>query len=132
MQKIKNYINDALVEPVSGQYLDNYDPAIGEVYSYCPDSDEKDIELAVDAAEKAFSAWSVMPKENRSRILIRISELIDENLEKLAVAESIDNGKPVSLAREVDIPRAASNFYYFATAVMQFSSESHAMENAAI
>lgn len=132
MQKIKNYINGVLVEPVSDQYLDNYDPSIGEVYSYCPDSDERDIALAVDAAEKAFSVWSILPKEDRSKTLLRISDLIDQNLEKLAVAESIDNGKPVSLAREVDIPRASSNFYYFATAIMQFSSESHAMENTAI
>lgn len=132
MLKIKNYINGSLVEPISNQYLDNYDPAIGKVYSYCPDSDERDVAQAVDAAEKACTAWAVMPKEKRSRILFRISELIDDNIEKLARAESIDNGKPVSLAKEVDIPRASSNFFYFATAVMQFASESHPMENTAL
>ena len=132
MQKIKNYINGSLIESVSGQYLDNYDPSTGEVYSSCPDSDERDVILSVEAAEKAFPKWSVTPKEERSRILLRISELIDRNREKLALAESVDNGKPVSLAKEIDIPRASSNFYYFATAIMQFASESHAMEDTAI
>lgn len=132
MTKIKNYIDGKLVDPVSGKYLDNYDPSIGAVYSYCPDSDERDVFSAVDAAGKAFPSWSATPKEKRSRILLRISELIDQNLEKLALAESIDNGKTVKLATDLDIPRASNNFYYFATAIMQFSSESHAMENSAI
>lgn len=132
MTKIKNYIDGKLVDPISGKYLDNYDPSIGSVYSYCPDSDERDISAAVDAAEKAFPSWSATPKEKRSRILLRVSELIDQNLEKLALAESIDNGKTVKLATDLDIPRASSNFYYFATAIMQFSSESHSMEQSAI
>lgn len=113
MERIANYINGYLVPPMSNQYLDNYCPATGEVYSDIPDSDERDIRLAVESARKAFAAWSVMPAEERSRILLRISELIDRDLESLAQAESRDNGKPVALAREVDIPRAARNFYFF-------------------
>ena len=132
MKKIQNYINGILVDPISGQYLDNYDPSVGAVYSFCPDSDERDVYAAADAADKAFPSWSATPKEKRSRILLRISELIDHNLEKLALAESIDNGKTVKLANDLDIPRASSNFYYFATAIMQFSSESHSMEHSAI
>ncbi len=132
MQKIKNYINGSLVEPVGNQYIDNYNPATGKVYSYIPDSDQKDVELATEAALAAFPKWSVTPKEERSRILLKISELIEKNLERLAIAESIDNGKPVSLAKMVDIPRAASNFHFYATAILHYASESHSMEDTAI
>lgn len=132
MQKIKNYINGELIEPVGKEYIDNYNPSIGKVYSFIPDSDERDIELATQAALRAFSSWSITPKEERSRILLKISELIEKNLERFALAESIDNGKPVSLARMVDIPRAASNFHFYATAILHYASESHSMEDTAI
>ena len=132
MQKIKNYIDGELIEPVSGQYINNYNPAIGKVYSLIPDSDIEDVELATKAALKAFPKWSVMPKEERSEIMIKISQLISDKLDMLAKAESIDNGKPVWLAKQVDIPRAASNFHFFATAILHFASEAHAMEDSAI
>lgn len=132
MQKIKNYINGELVQPIANQYLDNYNPAIGEVYSQVPDSDERDVAAAVEAAEKAFPAWSTTAAEQRSRVLSRVADLIEQNLEKLAQAESIDNGKPVSLARTVDIPRASANFRFFATAISHFASEAHNMEDKAI
>ncbi len=132
MIKIKNYINGALAEPISQNYLDNFDPSTGKVYSHCPDSDERDIAAAVEAARKAFPAWAATPKEKRSRILMRVAELIERDLDALALAESIDNGKTVRLARELDIPRASSNFYFFATAAMQFSSEAHSMEDSAV
>ncbi len=132
MQRVQNYINGELVGPVSHQYFDNVNPAIGEVYSQVPDSDERDVAAAVEAARKAFPAWSVTPSEERSRYMIRIAELIDRDRDKLALAESIDNGKPVALARSVDIPRASRNFRFFATAIMHFSSESHPMEDTAI
>lgn len=132
MQKIKNYIDGELMDPVSNQFIDNYDPAIGKVYSLTPDSDERDIQRAVEAGEKAFPDWSMTPAEKRSRMMLKISELIDKNLDRLALAESIDNGKPVTLARDLDIPRASSNFFFFGTAIIQFASESHAMENSAI
>lgn len=132
MQKIKNYINGELIEPVAKQYIDNYNPAIGKVYSLIPDSDEKDVELATEAALKAFPAWSNTPKDERSRIMLKISDLIEKNLDRLAIAESIDNGKPVSLARAVDIPRAAANFHFYATGILHYASESHSMEDTAI
>jgi aminomuconate-semialdehyde/2-hydroxymuconate-6-semialdehyde dehydrogenase len=132
MQKIKNYINGELIEPLAKQYIDNYNPAIGKVYSLIPDSDEKDVELATKAALEAFPAWSNTPKEERSRIMLKISFLIEENMERLAIAESIDNGKPVSLAKLVDIPRAASNFHFYATAILHYAAESHSMEDTAI
>ena len=132
MINIKNYINGELIEPVGKTYIDNYNPSIGKVYSYIPDSDERDVELATEGALKAFPSWSVTPKDERSRIMLKISELIEKNLERFAIAESMDNGKPVSLARMVDIPRAAANFHFYATAILHYASESHSMEDTAI
>lgn len=132
MQKIQNYINGELVPPIAGQYIDNYDPALGEVYSLIPNSGPEDVAKAVEAAQAAFEGWANTPAEQRSRLMLRISELIEQNLERLAKAESVDNGKPVSLATAVDIPRAAKNFRFYATALVHFASEAHAMENSAI
>lgn len=132
MKTISNYIDGKLQPALSGKTLDNYEPAVGAVYGTIPDSDERDVAMAVDAAEKAFPAWSLTPAEQRARLLFKLSELIDRDMEKLVRAESIDNGKPLALARAMDIPRASSNFYYFASAILQFSSEAHAMENTAI
>lgn len=129
MQKILNYINGELIEPTSNQYLDNYNPAKGEVYSHIPNSDDKDVELAYQAAENAFEGWSNTPKEERSNIMLKIAQLIDDNLDALALAESIDNGKPVKLASHVDIPRAASNMRFYATAILHQATESHHMDN---
>ncbi|TXD48818.1 aldehyde dehydrogenase [Polaribacter sp. IC073] len=123
--KIKNYINGELVAPEAGKYLDNYNPANGEVYSQIPSSTKEDVEKAVEAAEKAFLKWSNTTLEERSKILSKIADLILEKLDFLAKAESKDNGKPISLATEVDIPRAAANFQFFANAITQFSSEAH-------
>lgn len=132
MEKIKNYINGELLDPVSGQFMDNYNPAIGEVYSVTPDSDERDVNNAVEAAENAFIGWSTMPAQERSQLMLDIADHIEENLEDFSRAESIDNGKPISLARTVDIPRAIANFRFFATAILHFFSEAHSMEDKAI
>jgi aminomuconate-semialdehyde/2-hydroxymuconate-6-semialdehyde dehydrogenase len=132
MEEIKNYIDGELLTPISNQYLDNYNPATGEVYSHVPDSDERDVAIAVAAAEKAFLKWSIRPVEERSHLLLRVAQLIEQNGERLALAESIDNGKPVWLAQNVDIPRASSNFHFFATAIIHFASEAHLMTDAAI
>ena len=128
MQKIQNYINGELIAPLDNTYIDNYEPATGKVYSQIPNSKEEDVELAVKAAEAAFGEWSTCGIAERSRILLKISVLLKENLEEFAKAESIDNGKPVWLATQVDIPRASSNFHFFATAIEHFASESHYME----
>lgn len=132
MQQLQNYINGALVAPQSNQYIDNYEPATGKVYSLIPDSGEEDVNAAVAAAEAAFPSWSMTPIGERSKILMRIAALIEENLERLALAESIDNGKPVWLAKMVDIPRAASNFHFYATAIHHYATGAHAMTNQAI
>jgi aminomuconate-semialdehyde/2-hydroxymuconate-6-semialdehyde dehydrogenase len=132
MQYIKNYINGELLEPVSKSHLDNYNPATGKVYSYIPDSDEHDVELAYKAAESAFPLWSNLPKEKRSAYLVKIASLVEKNLDKLALAESTDNGKPLKLAKAVDIPRAAANFNFYGTAILHYASHSHSMEGTAI
>lgn len=122
---IENYIGGEMVAPASGEYFDNFEPATGEGYSQIPDSDDRDVNLAADAAKAAFPAWSSTPPEERFAILMRLVGLIERDLEPLAQAESKDNGKPVSLARMVDIPRAAANFRFYATAAMHLANESH-------
>ncbi len=129
---LENYIGGNLIGPLSGNFIDNFNPATGEIVGQIPESNEKDINIAVEAAKKAFSAWSVSPVEQRFRILNRIAELIEENLDELALAETNDNGKPLWLAKEVDIPRASSNFRFFATGIMHFATESHNMEDKAV
>ena len=122
---IQNYINGKYLPPLANEWVDNYCPANGEVYGQIPNSSAKDVEEAYQAASNAFGEWSQTSIEKRSRILIKISELLEENLHRFAEAESNDNGKPISLAKAVDIPRAASNFRFFGNAITQFASESH-------
>jgi len=132
MKKILNYIDGEFREPLSHQWLDNYNPATGKVYSLIPDSDELDVELAVVAAQKAFPVWSALSEEKRSEYMMKISKIIGDRIDTLALAESIDNGKPVSLAKVMDIPRARDNFSFFATAILHESAYSHKTGEEAI
>jgi aminomuconate-semialdehyde/2-hydroxymuconate-6-semialdehyde dehydrogenase len=125
MERLANYIGGELLPPVSGQYLDNWEPARGIVYSQIPDSDERDVEMAVTAAKSAFDKWSSMSPEARFLIFDRLTTLLERDLSILANAESRDNGKPITLARTVDIPRAIANFRFYATAAMHTSSDSY-------
>jgi aminomuconate-semialdehyde/2-hydroxymuconate-6-semialdehyde dehydrogenase len=129
--QIRNFIDGKFVEPAGGRYLDNIEPATGKPYSQVADSDAQDVDLAVVAAEKAFADWSKKSATERSRLLLRIADLIERDLEKLARAESIDTGKPLPLARTLDIPRAASNFRFFATAILHTESEAHITDGVA-
>lgn len=129
---ISNYIGGHFQAPLSGNYIDNINPATGEVYGHIPDSNEQDVQAAYEAATLAFPAWSTTPAEERFKVLNRIAELIDKNLDALALAETNDNGKPLWLSKKVDIPRASSNFRFFATGLMHFSTDSHHMEDKAI
>ena len=132
MIEINNFINGELRKANSGNFLDNINPATGEVYSLIPDSDNTDVDEATKAAQQAFPSWSAMPIDGRSKILLKLADLIDENLHEFAKAESVDNGKPVKLATIVDIPRASANFRFFASSVIGFDSESHHMEGEAV
>lgn len=132
MEKLQNFIDGNYIDPINGHYIDNFEPATGKVYSLIPNSDESDVELAVQAAENAFPVWSGMSIEERSAILVKVSEGIEKHMNEFVQAESRDNGKPVSLAAHVDIPRAISNFHFFATAILHYASESHQMEGVGL
>jgi aminomuconate-semialdehyde/2-hydroxymuconate-6-semialdehyde dehydrogenase len=131
LPEIRNFIDGDFVGPIGGKYLDNVEPATGKPYSQVADSDARDLDLAVTAAERAFVDWSRKPAAERSKILLRIADLIERDLEKFARAESIDTGKPLPLARSLDIPRAASNFRFFATAILHTESEAHITDGVA-
>lgn len=124
---IQNFINGKYQDPIGQAWLDNINPATGKVYGRIPDSDERDVELAVKAAQDAFPIWSSMSIHERSAILMKVSEGIETRLPELAAAESKDNGKPLKLATRVDIPRARDNFAFFATAILHDSAETHDM-----
>ncbi|MBX7173130.1 MAG: aldehyde dehydrogenase [Pyrinomonadaceae bacterium] len=132
MQKIENYIDGKLAAPISDEYLNNFNPATAEIYSLIPDSDERDVQMAVEAAQRAFPSWSKTSHDERFEILMRLVRLIERDLDILAEAESVDNGKPVSLAKRVDIPRAAANFRFYATAQMHLANESYETVQQAI
>ncbi len=123
--RIKNYINGEFIDPISNKWLPNYEPATGKVYGEIPNSNEKDVALAVSASKEAFKKWANTDVNERSKILTNIADLLFENLENFAKAEAIDNGKPLSLAKRVDIPRASDNFRFFAHAITQFGSEAY-------
>ena len=132
MQEILNCIDGKLGAADGGEWLEDVDPAVGSPHARVASSDERDVERAVAAAKRAFPAWSSAPAELRSQALRRLARLLERDLEKLARAESIDSGKPLSVARSVDIPRAVQNFDFFADAATQFSSEAHATGDSAL
>lgn len=131
MSMIKNYIGARLEEPVSGNFLENFDPSVGKVYALIPDSDECDVEAAISAAKEAYE-WAETPAEERCKLMLKVADLIEKNKERLALAECTDNGKPLQLARTVDIPRASANMRFYATAALHFASEAHITDRRAV
>ncbi|MGV3529313.1 MAG: aldehyde dehydrogenase [Flavisolibacter sp.] len=129
---LENYIGGNLIGPLSGWFIDGVNPATGAVFCQVPDSGERDVDIAVHAAQKAFPSWSTTPVEERFMVLNRIATLIDEHRDELALAETTDNGKPLWLSKRVDIPRASANFRFFATGIMHFATESHNMTDKAV
>jgi len=109
-----NYIGGEWVAPVSGEYFDNISPIDGKVFTKAARSGKADIDLALTAAEKAFGAWSKSAATYRSNILLKIAQTIEDNLEYLAVVETIDNGKPVRETLAADLPLVVDHFRYFA------------------
>ncbi len=132
MEILKNYINGKFTDPSGDNYLDCYEPATGKVYAQIPNSDKTDVARAIDSAKAAFPKWSDTTNTERYEILTAIADGIKANAKELAAAESKDNGKPLSLASKVDIPRAITNFQFFASAALQFSSESYENNGRAI
>ncbi len=132
MYVIPNLIGGEELPPAAGEYLDKVDPATAETFARVPRSGAVDVALAARAAKDAFPAWSATRAADRARILQRIADLIDRDLEALAQAESRDTGKPLALARRLDIPRASANFRFFATAVLHGHTETHVTDTVAL
>lgn len=126
MQTLSNYIAGQQRAPLTAQYLDSVNPATGRAHAQVPASGAADVQQAIASAQAAFPAWSALQPEARAQWLWKIAQGIEDRAEQLAQAESDDNGKPISLARQVDIPRAARNFRFFASAIEHWASESHA------
>jgi aminomuconate-semialdehyde/2-hydroxymuconate-6-semialdehyde dehydrogenase len=132
MKEVLNFIGGKFVAPAEGKWLDDIAPATGEVIARVAASSSADVELAVQVAKSAFGDWRRRPAEERSRLLLKLAELIERNLEELAELEALDTGKPVALARRVDIPRAVANFRFFATAILHTASEAHLTDDRAL
>ncbi|UZR97791.1 aldehyde dehydrogenase family protein [Chondrinema litorale] len=109
-----NFIGGEWVKPVRGEYFDNVTPINGEVFTRAARSTKEDIELALDAAHKAFPSWSKTGAATRSNLLLKIAQIIEDNLEYLATVETIDNGKAIRETRAADIPLCIDHFRYFA------------------
>ncbi|WP_430388579.1 aldehyde dehydrogenase [Dyella sp. 20L07] len=130
--RLANLIDGRLQAPRDNRWLDVFEPATGQAFALCPDSSPDDVADAIAAAQRAALDWSTTPAEQRARLLHRLADVIEARLDEFAALESRDSGKPLSLARNLDIPRAVSNLRYFAAAIVPWSSESHAMETGAI
>nr|XP_044610814.1 2-aminomuconic semialdehyde dehydrogenase isoform X2 [Equus asinus] len=111
-------------------YLDSYDPSTGEVYCRVPDSGKAEVAAAVAAARAAFPGWSARSPQERSQVLLRLADLLEQSLEEFAVAESRDQGKTITLARTLDIPRSVQNFRFFASSILHHTSECTQMDHA--
>jgi aldehyde dehydrogenase len=113
-KRYENYINGEWSAPVKGQYFDDISPVNGEAFAEFPRSTAEDIELALDAAHKAKDAWGKTSVTERSNILLKIADRIEENLDLLAIAETWDNGKGIRETLAADVPLSADHFRYFA------------------
>lgn len=132
MIKILNYIDGELKPAKSEKFLENKNPSRGVVYSLVPDSNEEDVISAVEAAEKAFAGWAGLAVEVRVSYLRKIAKEIENQLHELATAEVLDSGKPIAVAKTVDIPRSQTNFEFFADAMTQFHGECFVTDSKAM
>ncbi|MCB0820975.1 MAG: aldehyde dehydrogenase [Bacteroidetes bacterium] len=132
MEKILNYIGGEFFPPAADKWIENVNPSLGKVYGLIPESSKSDVDKAVDAAYLAFPTWSETPASERARLMNKIADLMERDLQILAEMESTDSGKPLHVSLTVDIPRAISNIRFFAGAIQHFASESHAMEGVAV
>jgi aminomuconate-semialdehyde/2-hydroxymuconate-6-semialdehyde dehydrogenase len=132
VKRVLNFIGGEFRPPCSGRYLPDLEPATGKAIAEIADSGPEDVDAAVAAASRAFEPWRRTPAEERSRLLLRVADLIEENFDELARLESQDNGKPVALARRMDVPRAISNFRFFATAILHAETSAHMTDDRAL
>jgi aldehyde dehydrogenase len=115
--KYDNYIGGKFIPPVSGEYFDVVSPIDGKVFTKAAHSTKGDLDLAVDAAYEAFKTWGKMSSTERSVLLNKIAQVMEDNLEYIAAVETVDNGKPVRETLAADIPLAIDHFRYFASVI---------------
>ncbi len=125
MRKLTHLIGGEARPPASNAWLAVADPATGEHLLDCPDGDARDVDAAVAAAQAAAPGWAALPAPERARWLERLADALEARIDVFARAESQDAGKPLALAREIEIPRAVANLRFFASAAIQFASECH-------
>lgn len=130
MLEVRNFVDGAF--ETTPQVLENVAPGSGFVYGTIPRSGGAEVDRAMRAAKRAFPAWSQTPTAERAACLERLADAVHANAHLLAEAEARDNGKPVSLAAHVDIPRAEKNLRFYASGIQHFASQSHSMEGEAI
>jgi len=123
--RFSHWIDGAPRQPAGDRWLDVFDPASAKPFAEVGRGDATDVDAAIDAASRAFPGWSSLPNADRARWMEKLADALEARLDEFAHAESRDGGKPIKLAREVEIPRAISNLRFFAHAATQFASESH-------
>ncbi|MCF8058278.1 MAG: aldehyde dehydrogenase [Bacteriovoracaceae bacterium] len=130
MRKVLNFINGEYCEGVKGEWMESINPATEEKLADVVNSTSEDVALAIEAAKKAYPSWSAKSPERRAKVLRKMADIIKSRLDELATIESMDNGKPLSVAKTVDIPRAAVNLQFFADAICQYSQDAYHMQGA--
>ncbi|WP_321404244.1 aldehyde dehydrogenase family protein [Maridesulfovibrio sp.] len=113
----KLYVDGKWVDSKDGKTFKAYCPANGEELATCANASKEDVDMAVAAAQEAFKTWKDVSPQDRAAVLLKIADLIDEETEKLAMVETLDNGKPIRETRNIDVPLAADHFRYFASAI---------------
>ena len=123
--RLAHWIDGKPTDPATGRWREVFDPARGDAFAVVADGDARDVDAAVAAAGRAFPGWSALPNDQRARWLEKLADALEARLDDFAHAEARDGGKPIRLAREVEIPRAIANLRFYAHAATQFASESH-------
>lgn len=132
MEQLKNFINGEYVAPQEGKYLDKMNPSTGQKIYELPASTEVDVVMAIKAAQTAFPDWSETKAADRSKLMMKIADIIDSKADELALAETTDVGKPLELAKTMDMARAAANFRFFASAILHKHEMATDMDGEAI
>ena len=123
--RLAHWIDGKQTEAATGRWREVFDPARGEAFAEVADGDARDVDAAVAAAQRAFPAWAALPNDERARWLEKLASALEARLDDFAHAEARDGGKPIRLARSVEIPRAVANLRFYGHAATQFASESH-------
>ena len=127
---LRNYISGEFIDQETGEWLENFSPATGEIIALVPKSGQNDINMAVESAIQALPSWSALTNLDRANWLDKIADKLETKYEEIAELESKDTGKPISLAREVDAYRSVKNFRFFANIIRNLNEESYEMEDA--